>query len=81
MASDQNQTTGWDAVLRTAMDAPRLDEAAIQQRDATRAACWRRVCPDAFDAAGNILPGALGAVITRVAAAGYNPTTGARRDG
>ncbi len=78
--SDQ-QTTGWDAVLRAAMDAPRLDEAAVQQRDAARAACWRRVCPDAFDAAGNILPCALGSVITRVAAAGYNPATGVRRDG
>ena len=79
--SDQSRMTGWDAVLRAAMDAPRLDEAAAQRRDAARATCWRRVCPDAFDAAGNILPGALGSVITRVAAAGYNPTTGVRRDG
>ena len=81
MSDDQSKTTGWDAVLRAAMDAPKLDDAAVQQLDAARAACWRRVCPDAFDAAGNILPGALAAVITRVAAAGYNPSTGARRDG
>ncbi len=81
MSNDQSKTTAWDDVLRAAIDAPRLDEAATQQRDAARAACWRRVCPDAFDPAGNILPGALGAVITRVAAAGYNPTTGARRNG
>lgn len=71
----------WNEILQAAMDAPRLDDAAVAQRDAVRAACWRRVCPDAFDAAGNILPGQLGAVTTRVAAAGYNPTTGERRHG
>jgi hypothetical protein len=73
--------TGWDDVLRAAMEAPPLTPEAAEKREAARAACWRRVCPDAFDAAGNILPGALGAVIARVTAAGYNPTTGARRDG
>lgn len=77
----ENQTTGWDEVLRAAMEAPPLSDEAAAQREAARAACWRRVCPGAFDAAGNILPGVLGSVITRVTAAGYNPTTGARRDG
>jgi hypothetical protein len=81
MSERKTETAAWVSVLRAATGAPDLDEGAIQQRDAARAACWRRVCPDAFDAEGNILPGALGSVITRVAAAGYNPTTGARRDG
>ena len=77
----ERETTGWDEVLRAAMDAPPLSDEAAAQREAARAACWRRVCPDAFDADGTILPGVLGSVITRVTAAGYNPTTGARRDG
>lgn len=77
------ETTPWGDVLAEAMDAAKLqlDEAAIKQRDTQRAATWRRVCPDAFDTNGVILPGALASVITRVAAAGYNPSTGARRDG
>jgi len=51
-----------------------------ERQDAARAALWRRLCPDAFDATGAILPGVLGDVITRVAAAGYDPISGRRRD-
>jgi hypothetical protein len=50
------------------------------RRDAARAAVWRKVCPDAFDARGDILTGQFGRVVVAVAAAGYNPATGARID-
>lgn len=73
--------TPWGDVLAEAVDAAKLqlDDATIKRRDAQRAATWRRVCPDAFDVNGVIRPGALASVITRVASAGYDPSTGARR--
>lgn len=38
----------------------------FQMRDAERAALWRRSAPECFDAMGNMLPGMLGVVLSKL---------------
>ena len=56
--------------------ARQVTDCPHQMTQARRAAVWRKVCPDSFDANGQMLTGQLGHVVTAVAAAGYNPDTG-----
>lgn len=47
-----------------------VTECSHQMRKAARAAKWRRVCPEAFDANGNIIEGGIGMVLEKLVALG-----------
>lgn len=64
---DQDWMDGHAPSIRT------VAECARQRRQAAQAALWRREVPEAFDAAGNILPDGLGLVLTRLAERGITP--------
>lgn len=56
--------------------AYKVTDCSHQMQDARRAAAWLRIAPDCHGGDGAVLPGKLGEVLTRVAAAGVDVWTG-----